>query len=532
MEVNVIGLALVLTLFWFIYRWLTKNHDYFRDKPIPSLAAVPFFGSTADIMLKRLSMHDYVKQVYDKFAGVKVFGLFDTNSRTFVITDLDLIKQISVKDFDYFTDRRPMFGMNDNDNPNVLFNKVLFSLKGQKWRDMRSTLSPAFTGSKMRAMFELIAQYSSGMIQTLRSKAEKEGFIDGEIKDLFSRIATDIIASCAFGLQVDSIHDPGNDFFATGSSMINFFRTSIILRVMCFAFFPRIMEKLGIDVIERKHIHFFSKIVKEAMQNREAHGIVRPDMIHLLMMAKKGVLKAQHETTAENEGFATVLESDIGKASHNKTLTDPEITAQCMLFFLAGFEGIASGMTFIAYELALSPEVQEKLYQEIVETNKQLKGQPLSYDVLQSMKYLDMVLSETLRMWPNPMIDRYCVKDYTLDAGDGLKFTIDQGTCVWFPVYGIHFDPKYYPNPTKFDPERFSEANRAQFNMAAYMPFGVGPRNCIGSRFALMEIKAIMYQLLLNFSIEPTEQTRIPLKLAPGLFPNIRQHLRLKLRQL
>ncbi|XP_053685845.1 probable cytochrome P450 9f2 [Sabethes cyaneus] len=529
MDVNVLYLAIVLALFWRIYRWLTKDHGYFHDKPIPSLAAVPVFGSTSALMLKRISANDFVKQIYDKFAGVKVFGMFDTNYRIFVIRDPELIKQISVKDFEFFIDRRPMFGVNNNDNPNMLFNKVLFSLRGQKWRDMRATLSPAFTGSKMRAMFELITQYNSGMISVLRSKAADTGFIDGEIKDLFSRISTDIIASCAFGLQVNSIEDTKNDFYTMGTSMVSFFRTSIIIRVMGFAFFPKLMEKFGIDVVERKQIHFFSKIIKDAMQNREAHGIVRPDMVHLLMMAKKGILKHQQEKTTENEGFATVQESDFG-TTHSKPLTDPEITAQCLLFFFAGFEGISSGLTFMAYELAVNPDVQEKLFEEITEINNQLEGQPLTYDILQSMRYFDMVMSETLRKWPNPMVDRYCVKDYTLDTGDGLKFTIDQGTAVWFPIHGIHFDPKYFPNPDKFDPERFNETNRGNINMAAYLPFGVGPRNCIGSRLALMEIKAIMYQLLLNFRIEPTEQTRIPMKLANGLFPNVRQHLRLKLR--
>ncbi|XP_053685844.1 cytochrome P450 9e2-like [Sabethes cyaneus] len=529
MDVNVVYLVIVLALFWLIYRWLTKDHGYFHDKPIPSLAAVPIFGSTCALTLRRISANDYVKQIYDKFAGVKVFGMFDINCRVFVIRDPELIKQISVKDFEFFIDRRPMFGKNYNDNPNMLFNKVLFSLRGQKWRDMRSTLSPAFTGSKMRAMFELITQYSGGMIPALRSIAADAGFIDGEIKDLFSRISTDVIASCAFGLQVDSIQNTNNEFYTMGSSIVNVFRTSLILRVIGFAFFPKLMEKLGIDVIDRSQIHFFSKIIKDTIQTREAHGIVRPDMVHLLMMAKKGILKHQQEKPTENEGFATVQESDLGP-SHSKSLTDPEIVAQCLLFLFGGLEGVSSGLTFMAYELAVNPDVQEKLFEEITEINNQLEGQPLTYDILQSMKYLDMVLSESLRKWPQPMVDRYCVKDYTLDTGDGLKFTIDQGTLVWFPIHAIHFDPKYYANPNKFDPERFSEANRGNINMAAYLPFGVGPRNCIGSRFAMMEIKAMIYQLLLNFSIEPTEQTQIPLKFGYGLLPNLKQHLRLKLR--
>lgn len=84
---------------------------------------------------------------------------------------------------------------------------------------------------------------------------------------------------------------------------------------------------------------------------------------------------------------------------------------------------------------------------------------------------------------------------------------------VWIPIYGIHHDPTYFPNPDKFDPERFSDENKHNIQPGTYLPFGIGPRNCIGSRFALMEIKTMMYFLVLHFSIEKNEKTQIPLKL-------------------
>lgn len=82
------------------------------------------------------------------------------------------------------------------------------------------------------------------------------------------------------------------------------------------------------------------------------------------------------------------------------------------------------------------------------------------------------------------------------------------------PIYGYHRDPNYFPDPLKFDPERFNEENRGNIDPDTYLPFGIGPRNCIGSRFALMEVKTIFYYLLLNFTFEVTEKTQIPLKYA------------------
>lgn len=139
-------------------------------------------------------------------------------------------------------------------------------------------------------------------------------------------------------------------------------------------------------------------------------------------------------------------------------------------------------MSFLAHEIAANPEVQDKLMSEINEVQAELDGKTITYDVLQKMKYLDQVICETLRMYPAaPFIDRVCLKDYDLKYDDKVAH-IKKGTMMWFPVAGLHQDPKYFPNPKKFDPERFSEENKANINMDAYLPFGLGPRNCIGSR--------------------------------------------------
>ena len=111
------------------------------------------------------------------------------------------------------------------------------------------------------------------------------------------------------------------------------------------------------------------------------------------------------------------------------------------------------------------------------------------------------------------MTDRICVKDFEVDY-DGKKFTIEKDISYLIPIYGFHRDPEYFPDPLKFDPERFSEENRENIDPDTYLPFGIGPRNCIGSRFALMELKTIFYYLMLNFKFEVTEKTQIPLKLA------------------
>ena len=101
------------------------------------------------------------------------------------------------------------------------------------------------------------------------------------------------------------------------------------------------------------------------------------------------------------------------------------MTAQCLQFFIAGFEGVAVLLSFMSHELAVNPDIQDRLYQEVKEVKEELNGKPLSYEILQKMKYLDMVVSETLRKWPNVGIDRCCKKEFVLDDGKGTKVTVN-----------------------------------------------------------------------------------------------------------
>nr|XP_029731422.1 cytochrome P450 9e2-like [Aedes albopictus] len=535
MDVNIcyLLLAAALVILVILYRRVSKHYSYFRDMPIPSLPSIPPFGCMLPVLMKKYTFFEFHQMIYNRFPDAKVVGLFDMSTRFIMVRDPELLKKVLVKDFDYFIDRRSMFGDNTNESDNILITKTLLLLRGQKWRDMRATLSPAFTGSKMRAMFDLIVTYSDRMVGILKDQAGEVGYVDYEIKECCSRIASDIIATCAYGLEVESLENRENDFFTMGKKMMNF-GSSFVIRMVLYGLFPKLMNRFQVDFFDAEQTRYFTQIIKDTIETRDKQGIVRPDMIHLLMQAQKGVLKHHQETAEATAGFATVEESEIGKTAVGKAITDFEIVAQCLIFFLAGFEAISSQMSFVCYELAVNPDVQQKLYEEIEETNKRLNGKSLTYDTLQQMKYLDMVTSETLRKWSGPATDRMCVRDYVLDDGAGLKFTIEAGTCVMIPSHGIHWDPKYYPDPEKFDPERFSEERRADIDMTMYLPFGAGPRNCIGSRFALMEMKAIVCALLLNFSIERNEKTQVPLKIKKGFAPLAGEkgiHLRLKTRK-
>lgn len=151
-----------------------------------------------------------------------------------------------------------------------------------------------------------------------------------------------------------------------------------------------------------------------------------------------------------------------------------------MLFFIAGLKAVSSAQCFMAHELAVNPDIQEKLHREISDVSNRLNGSKLTYEVLQKMSYLDCVVSETLRRWTALATnDRFVTKPYLLEDKNGNKIQLNVGDGVLFPTGAIHMDPEYYPSPEIFDPERFSDENKQKIRPDTFLPFGIGPRSCV-----------------------------------------------------
>lgn len=392
---------------------------------------------------------------------------------------MEFIRQITIKDFDNFEDH---VGFIDSDS-DTLFGKSLFLLSEQKWRDMRTTLSPAFTGAKMRHMFELVVECAEDMSKYFVAEAKHGKPIQWEMKELFSRYTSDVIASSAFGLKVDSLNDRSNEFFTIGTGSLNFSSMKVALRLLLIRTMPTLMRALDFEFFTAKTKKFFKSMVMHTMDEREKKQIHRPDMINILMQVRSGNLKFHQNEESKNydAGFATADDSNIGhKAPVKREWTEDEIVAQCFIFFAAGFDTASTLMSFLSYELALNQDIQQKLYDEIRAVNATLNGARLTYDTLSKMKYLDQVISEALRKWPPAIFtNRKCTRDFKYDL-DGNSILIERGISVWIPIYSIHHDSELYENPEKFDPERFNDENKHNIKPASYIPFGIGPRNCIG----------------------------------------------------
>lgn len=406
----------------------------------------------------------------------------------YVLRDPELYKHIAIKNFDSFVDHRFII----EPQMDSLMGNTLFLMRGERWRKMRTTLTPAFTGSKMRHMFELVRECAveakNFLLETQFCSVGDESSV--EITDFYSRVTNDTIASCAFGLKINSLTDRHNEFFETGSTMQHLNSLKSFVRIWCLRAFPWLCKKMHIEFVDSKIRKVFSNLVLQNIELRRVNKIVRPDLIDLLVNAKSGSM-----------------------------WSDDEIISQAFVFFLAGFDTTMWVLTALTYELALNPDIQARLISDIEDIEKNLDNKPITYDDLNKIKYLDMIVMEVLRIHsPAVIIDRLCSKHFHLTDGEKVDVHFQKGDHIWVPIYCFHHNPKYFPNPETFNPERFSDQNRKNIEPGYYVPFGIGPRACIGGRFALMEVKLIIYYMLTQFTFRSSSQTEIPMKIKSSPF--------------
>lgn len=401
----------------------------------------------------------------------------------YLARDVDFIRQITIDDFEHFEDDIGFY----ESISDTLFGKSLFLLSEKQWRDMRSALSPAITGititgTKIRHEFDLIVDCAENTVKHLIEESKQSKPVRWEMMELFSRYATNVIATTAFGLEVNAFKDRKNEFFTIGTSILNVRTMKVALRLFLSRTLPKLMRAINIEFFPAHFKEFFKSIVLNTMDQQDKTQLIRPDdVINIMMKVRTEKMKCQSDEISHKEmSLTTFDESYISIGKVKQPWTDDEILSQCFLFLAAGFETACTVMAFMAYELALNQDIQQKLYKKIRNVNASLNGGRLSYDTLSNLKYLDQVILETLRKWPPVMFAiRKCTKDYEYIL-NGDKIIIERGRSVWIPVYSLHHDDRIYKNPKNFDPERFNDENKHKIKPCAYIPFGIGPRNNIG----------------------------------------------------
>ncbi|ALC41925.1 Cyp6a21 [Drosophila busckii] len=483
MSLGIWLLTALLAVLGYIFLRLRRNLHYWQDHGIPCEQPHPLMGNLAGVRTKR-SFPEIWLSYYDKFRGTGPFAGFYWFQRPAVfILEPSLVKHILIKEFNKFTDRG--FFSNPDDDP---LSGQLFLLDGHRWKNMRHKLSPTFTSGKMKYMFPTVVKVAHEFIDVF-GKTLDEG-CNIEVRELLARFTTDVIGTCAFGIECSSLKDPEAEFRVMGKRSLTDLRHGT-LGIMLLNSFPKLMQRLHAKMTPEHIEKFFMRIVRETVNYREQHKIRRNDFMDQLIDLK-------------NNGL---LKSETGESMN---LTIEEIAAQAFVFFSAGFETSSTTMGFALYELAQQPEIQQRLRNECNEMLAKYNGE-LTYECIKDMSYLDQVISETLRLWTVlPVLNRLCLEDFAVPGYP--NYVIKKGMPILIPAGAMHRDERLYPQPQRFNPDNFTPERVKARDSVEWLPFGDGPRNCIGLRFGQMQARIGLAMLIKHFKFSVCDQTPIPIK--------------------
>ena len=319
----------------------------------------------------------------------------------------------------------------------------------------------------------------------------------------------DSLACCAFGLNPKSFEDNSGVFVKYAASV---FQVSVLDNIKLMTrFFPGsvwLQQKLNINFFKPKETKYFKDIIIKTIQHRRETGVGANDLIDLMLDCMK---------PAGNAETADIDEPENVHLNHHKKsveLNEDIIVSNCLLFLVAGYDTTGMTLAIMGYFLSKYPSVQTKLQEEIDQAFQDNGGSLPEYQVIQELPYLEMCILESLRLHsPAGALFRTCTKDYTFPE---TNISVKKDDLILLPVIGIHSDERYYPNPEEFNPENFSKEAKASRSPYTFLGFGHGPRACIGMRFALLEAKVAMIEILHSFSFVYSNKNPDVLKLDPG----------------
>lgn len=446
-----------------------QKHRYWQSRKIPGPDPTLFIGNTY-AGSRGVGWHELELADVKKYG--RVFGVYQGMTPVLVVSDPAILQTLLVRDFHSFPNRQSSY--------HRIQRQSLLAVNGKRWKDMRMIMSPTFTSGKMKAMHLLIKQSVSDLMEYISSELES-GSAEFENKELFGDLTLGVIARCAFATETNAHQKRGEN--PVIENVMKFVRFSKF-RLFLFGVMPDVIkEAIGFSTANPEALDFLVQFSQSIVEQRKE-----------MKSSKHHVDLLQLMIDAESTN------ADGGKDK----LTDEEIIANVLIILLAGYDTTASLLTYSTFCLAQHPEIQEKLRAEIVEAVRADNGE-IRYETIMNLKYMDAVVNETLRMFP-PIIkvDRRANEDYEIKE---LGLKINKGVKIRAPIYAIHHEEEFFPDPFKFDPERFMPHNKHNLIPYTFLPFHTGPRNCIGSRFALLEAKTTLASLLMKYQLSLTTST-------------------------
>ncbi|XP_053693538.1 cytochrome P450 4d8-like [Sabethes cyaneus] len=362
---------------------------------------------------------------------------------------------------------------------------------GEKWFQRRKIITPTFHFNILENFVNVFNKESDIMVEVLKKHVDGSEF---DIYNYVTLMALDSICETSMGTAVDAQKNPQNKYVQNVKRM----SVLILLQTVSFLsgfpllyalFHPKGWEQRGIV----KQLHQFTDSIIEQRRTQ------------LEREQSKQIDFNKDEENLYAKRKMTFLDLLLNVRVEGKPLSNLDIREEVDTFMFEGHDTTTSGISFAIYQLALNQSIQDRVYDEVV---KILGPNPLSKNLthqeLQDFRYLEAVIKESMRLFPPvPLIGRQLVEDLEMNGT-----TLKAGQDILIPIYVIHRNPEVFPDPERFDPERFTEAAESNRGPYDYIPFSAGSRNCIGQRYAMLEMKVTLIKLIAAYKILPGESLR------------------------
>ncbi|XP_020296146.1 cytochrome P450 4C1-like isoform X2 [Pseudomyrmex gracilis] len=372
-------------------------------------------------------------------------------------------------------------------------NDGLLTSKGNKWHTRRKLLTPAFHLNILRQLVDVLVEGGNHMTKSLK---ESEETIIQDLVSFVTEHTLNAICETVMGISLRSF----DTFEEEYRKAVHDIGHLLVHRVFSPWLFPDWMFALSPTNRKQtkmlKILHGFTeKIIKERklyhertedryLKNTESNTLKETDDAEVIGIRKKRL---------------AMLDLLIA-ASRETDITDLDIREEVDTFMFEGHDTTAMGVCFALLLLAEHKDIQDRVRTEVNDVMEETKGN-LTMASLQKLPYLERCLKEALRLYPSvPNISRTLAEDIKCQS-----YIVPANVYVNIDIYAVHRDPHFWPNPDVFDPDRFLPDQVQNRHPYCYIPFSAGPRNCIGQRFAMYELKAMIAPLVHQFYLEPVD---------------------------
>lgn len=523
--------ALVAALTAYLVHYHIRAFSFWSSRGVKGPTPWPIFGTNIYYILKDKIQVD--KEWRQKYGHT--YGLYEGYYPNLRTTDNKLLKEVYIKNFSSFTDRHGRYIHGD-----IQQNWLLWT-KGAKWANQRVLVSPMFSSAKMRLIFHKMTSCVDNFLHMVgnrigqQTSASEDRPVTKISKRDVSSLTLDVIASCFFSLKLNTYEAEQNEFlkraYAIGEVDFSWFLIWLIIPNF-------IARRLGINLVRQSKIQYLDMLSKQFVDERRRSETKKNDIIQAFIDAK---LPDTYEQIYNKDDDAEAHYND--QISHNelenqqldqtkqaklfKSFTDIEIKGQMVFLLLAGFETTATTINFCLFELAHNPRVQEQLLDELranfgasnVEAGLTNLTKE-SYSELLELKLLEAFVSEVLRLY-SPLVEHNRIvtrpEGLELPISDDNTIQLPKGTPISTNGFILQRDGDYHERPDELDITRFLPENRHKLKTCTFMPFGLGPRHCVGMRFALLEVRLALAKIISRYVIAPgPDNKQYPAKLRPN----------------